>query len=55
MTSKKVSGTHTKAKCFAEGKERERERERERMNAKHHEGMNLSKTLKTLISKSFTH
>ena len=53
MTSKKVSGTHTKAKCFAEGKERERERER--LNAKHHEGMNLSKTLKTLISKSFTH
>ena len=63
MTSKKVSGTHTKAKCFAEGREseserereRERERDRERMNAKHQEGMNLSKTLKTSISKSFTH
>ena len=29
VTSKKVSGTHTKAKCFAEGRESERDRERD--------------------------
>lgn len=52
VTSKKVSGTHRLNALLRE--EKVRETERERMNAKHQE-MNLSNTLKTLISKSFTH
>lgn len=45
----KVSGTHRLNALLRE--EKVRETERERMNAKHQE-MNLSNTLKTLISRA---